>query len=49
MRKSFLKTSFNLQEFRALMGVEKDEHPRMEAFKRKVLHPAIDEINKKAI
>ena len=23
MRKSFLKTSFNLQEFRALMGVEK--------------------------
>ena len=47
MRKSFLKTSFNLQEFRALMGVEKDEHPRMEAFKRKVLHPAIDEINKK--
>ena len=41
------KDLFSLQEFRALMGVEKDEHPRMEAFKRKVLHPAIDEINKK--
>lgn len=47
MRKSFLKTSFDLQEFRALMGVEKDEHTRMQNFKERVLHPAIDEINKK--
>ena len=47
MRKSFLKTSFNLQEFRALMGVEKSEYSRMDKLKERVLHPAIDEINKK--
>lgn len=48
MYKSFKKISFNLQEFRALMGVEKDEHLRMEAFKRKVLTPALAEINAKS-
>ena len=32
MRKSFLKTSFSLQEFRALMGVETHEHHRMGNF-----------------
>ena len=42
MRKSFLKTSFNLQEFRALMGVEKSEYSRMDKLKERVLHPAID-------
>ena len=34
MRKSFLKTSFNLQEFRALMGVEKDEHQEWKLLKQ---------------
>lgn len=48
MRKEFKKTSFELAEFRALMGVEKDEHPRMDHFKSRVLHPAIDEINAKS-
>lgn len=48
MRKSFNKCTFNLQEFRALMGVETHEHPRMESLKRKVLHPAIEEINDKS-
>lgn len=48
MRKEFKKTSFELAEFRALMGVEKDEHQRMERFKHWVLHPAIDEINAKS-
>lgn len=48
MYRSFKKISFNLQEFRALMGVEKDEHLRMEAFKRKVLTPALAEINAKS-
>lgn len=48
MRKSFKKTAFRLEEFRALMGVEQGEHSRMEAFKRKVLKPALDEINAKS-
>jgi plasmid replication initiation protein len=48
MRKSFNKTSFNLQEFRALMGVEEGEHTRMQNFKNIVLHPAIEEINAKS-
>ena len=48
MRKEFKKTSFELAEFRALMGVEQGEHLRMEAFKRKVLHAAIEEINEKS-
>lgn len=47
MRKSFNKCSFNLKEFRALMGVEEHEHPRMGNFKTWVLHAAIDEINAK--
>ena len=47
MRKSFNKYSFNLQEFREIMGVEPHEHHRMGNFKDCVLHPAIDEINKK--
>lgn len=48
MRKNFNKTEFNLNEFRALMGVEDNEHQRMESFKRKVLNVAIDEINAKS-
>jgi plasmid replication initiation protein len=48
MRKSFNKTSFNLHEFRALMGVEDHEYAQMTNFKAKVLKPALDEINKKS-
>lgn len=48
MRKNFKKTTFGLQEFRALMGVEDGEHSRMERFKNWVLHPSIEEINKKS-
>ena len=48
MRKSFKKSEFNLNEFRALMGVEDNEHPRMQNFKTYVLHAAIDEINAKS-
>lgn len=48
MRKSFKKISFNLQEFRALMGVGKDEHKQMCHFKTKVLAPALAEINDKS-
>ena len=29
------------------MGVETHEHPRMDHFKTRVLHPAIEEINAK--
>lgn len=47
MRKSFNKCEFNLQEFRALMGVEAHEHKQMVHFKTRVLHPAIEEINAK--
>jgi plasmid replication initiation protein len=48
MRKSFNKTSFNLQEFRALMGVEKEEYLQMTHLKNRVIHPAIAEINAKS-
>ena len=48
MRKEFKKTSFELAEFRALMGVEPHEHKQMTHFKTKVLHAAIDEINDKS-
>ena len=48
MYRSFKKISFNLQEFRALMGVEKNEHLRMSNFKTKVLTPALAEINAKS-
>lgn len=48
MRKEFKKTSFELAEFRALMGVETHEHKRMGNLKDWVLHAAIDEINAKS-
>lgn len=48
MYKSFKKISFNLQEFRALMGVKKNEHKQMCHFKTKVLNPALAEINAKS-
>lgn len=48
MFKNFKKYTYSLQEFRALMGVEENEHPRMEAFKRTVLTPALIEINNKS-
>jgi plasmid replication initiation protein len=48
MRKSFKKIEFELQEFRALMGVDAHEHKQMTNLKNKVLYPAIDEINAKS-
>jgi plasmid replication initiation protein len=48
MRKSFNKYTFNLQEFRALMGVEEGEYLQMTHLKNRVIHPAIEEINAKS-
>lgn len=48
MFRKFKHHSFDLQEFREIMGVEENEHKRMDNFKRKVLNVAINEVNEKS-
>lgn len=45
-RSSGKTPQIKLEDFRAKMGVEKNSYPKMEVFKRRVLDPAIEQINK---